>query len=973
MRFARFVVLVLAFASLASPAAEESGAAAPERDDPRGRQQARALLDGPRSIEAELAKLRAAHDEARRYGIGRGTKSSAATTRVPGSAWINLGPSSGHHTTTPIEIHVDSGRAQKIVPHPTDPNVLYYATSGGGVWKTFNAQASIDEVNGPTWFPITEGVGSLSIGAFALDPTSPENLFLGLGDTFDVQTPGFLTSNDGGATWSDPVLLQSNFGGKGSPATATSVRDIVVAPDNSKVVMVATDVGLFVSAEAGIAASFLGVDLTLTHQRLDVWSIAWTGANNWVVTTCNAAGGSCSGGDIWHSKDNGHTWDRTTAGLPQSAQSDVSRMTLAAATTDPVSGPGATRVYLLASNGNNDDQKDVFLSNNGGLTWISLNMLGSTACLSSSSPCAKPSNPNADQPDLDVLHDQSWYNQAIVVDPRNKNVLFVGGNLSLVRSVDGGQNWDVVANWLPGLGGIDPQSGYLPYVHADWHAMAISTLGAHVIFYGGTDGGLFQSIDFPYSANCVNNDTCSVFTAPAGSSSNLGAGDHSPSFDDRVNRGIVTHLAYSIASDEHDVTNPILLGGLQDNGTRLRSAGGNVDPLKAVPTSFNQVMAGDGFGVGIGISNDTYTPASCGGQWGSLLVGTLYAALYRSIDCGQSFAVAMSGICKQPNHIATGSGGPCNVDYGSNFFMKAASAMSDANGHTFATVINNSSCSPTVNQCTPTSGFNNVFVTKNGAVSWANATGTIHLSDGGTATHFPDQLRFVGINPKSALQIGVTDSSNAYFTLDGGVNWTQSPLPSGPVSSVAFDPNDGSGKTLWASTRNGARPVYQTIDSGAHWTLKAGSGTGALPSGVPGNDVRVDPNDPLTIYLGTEIGLYRSIDGGSSWARYGTGLPLVSVTEINVSLDSTAVRVSTFGRGFWELWATSGSLAGVFGNGDFDHSQIIDGIDIIREAALLGTTPVDADYDSTGNLSGTVNGIDDQDMAALIVKFGGRP
>ena len=152
-----------------------------------------------------------------------------------------------------------------------------------------------------------------------------------------------------------------------------------------------------------------------------------------------------------------------------------------------------------------------------------------------------------------------------------------------------------------------------------------------------------------------------------------------------------------------------------------------------------------------------------------------------------------------------------------------------------------------------------------------------------------------------------------------------------------------------------------------------GSGATALPN-VPINVVKVDPGDSQTIYVGTEIGLYRSIDGGASWARYGTGLPLVSVTDLSVALDGSLVRISTFGRGFWEIYAKpGGSPAGVLGNGDFNFDQVIDGIDLVREAALLLTTNADADYNAVGNLAGTTNAIDETDFTALVAKLGGRP
>jgi len=96
--------------------------------------------------------------------------------------------------------------------------------------------------------------------------------------------------------------------------------------------------------------------------------------------------------------------------------------------------------------------------------------------------------------------------------------------------------------------------------------------------------------------------------------------------------------------------------------------------------------------------------------------------------------------------------------------------------------------------------------------------------------------------------------------------------------------------------------------------------------------------------VGTELGLYRTTDGGQSWVRFGHGLPIVSVTEISVTLDSSAIRISTYGRGFWEIDTTSGLPAGVWGNGDMNRDQLIDGFDLVLQAAELWDTPSDSSY-----------------------------
>jgi hypothetical protein len=98
----------------------------------------------------------------------------------------------------------------------------------------------------------------------------------------------------------------------------------------------------------------------------------------------------------------------------------------------------------------------------------------------------------------------------------------------------------------------------------------------------------------------------------------------------------------------------------------------------------------------------------------------------------------------------------------------------------------------------------------------------------------------------------------------------------------------------------------------------------------------------------------------------------VSVTDIAINADGSAIRVSTFGRGFWEIYPNNGAPLGVAGTGDVDHNGVIDGFDLVREAAILLADRTSSDFDAMGDTVGTNNLIDGNDFSDIVAhKLGG--
>lgn len=357
-----------------------------------------------------------------------------------GEVWSNLGPS--RMRSGPM----DSGRVSAIVTHPDNSSIVYVASAGGGVWRSLDAGAS--------WKAMTDTLGSLGTGALAMDANLPNRLYLGLGDPrktgflSGVSTSlgtapglGVLKSTDGGVTWGSPVLL----------GESTSIRNIVVSPNNSNLVLVATDRGLYRSTNAG--ASYQLQPLDGGDGKPEVWSIAWAGSNRFTVSTRASNGGS---GKIWHSSEQAADWT-PAAGVP----ANFGRISLASA-------PSSPNVQYALTYHLTNALTHIYKTTDGGQDWSSLNI-------------DQESYVNHAEPVRKLLGTQEKYNQMVVVNPTTPNIAYFGGQLRLARTGDGGATFSLVNS---------TSTDAVNYVHPDFHAAAYDASNR---LYVGNDGGVFRS------------------------------------------------------------------------------------------------------------------------------------------------------------------------------------------------------------------------------------------------------------------------------------------------------------------------------------------------------------------------------------------------------------------------------------------------------------------------------------------------
>ncbi|HEV2482900.1 MAG TPA: ferric reductase-like transmembrane domain-containing protein [Puia sp.] len=252
----------------------------------------------------------------------------------------------------------DGNRAISVVGVPGDRNVSYVGAASGGIFKTEDA--------GITWHPIFDSTDNSSIGALAIAPTSPRQVWAGTGETFLIRPAeamgnGVYKSTNAGKTWTN----------MGLQATGRISR-IIVDPTDSNTVYVAAlgnthrpqqERGVYKTTDGGKTwERVLFVDTLTGCSDLAIdprhpgtlyaamWQISF---NTWMLKS----GGPGSG--IFKTTDGGKTWTRLSGGLPGGREHPVGKTSVDVAYSNP------DIVYALVE----DKDPALYRSSDAGLTW----------------------------------------------------------------------------------------------------------------------------------------------------------------------------------------------------------------------------------------------------------------------------------------------------------------------------------------------------------------------------------------------------------------------------------------------------------------------------------------------------------------------------------------------------------------------------------------------------------------------------
>jgi hypothetical protein len=817
-------------------------------------------------------------------------------------AWQPLGPDPINlltFFTTGVEFgspHTGAGAftALAVDSNPADnPGSSHYlifaGSADGGVYLSADG--------GLTFTQVFNGEPTEAIGAIAIDTTTtPSTVYVGTGNpngNFDsYYGEGVFRSTDLGSTWS-PNIMPASFA-----AGAVAVSKIALDPAN-KIIFVSatwgtssdragasnltavdqTQAGLWVSQDDGntfaqYPVSALG-DCNIDNDPCPVDDVEIdpatnnSGSHN-VYVAVDAEGGAplaTGAGGVFRSTNEGLSGGILGTFTAVLGTATLSRSSIVIGSQ--LAGAAASQAYFMVGDNTGGAYDGLYYSSDG------------TSLTKETVPSFTAGSPSVTfDGTSDNNQANSFYAQALAIDPNLPNSIFFGG-VGLYSSGNHGGSWTSL---------INNQSSSSQGPAANQHAMAFDASTGVMLL--ADDGGLYS-----FSPTALSNVTFNS-----------------------LNTTIDTTLVQTVGP--HPTNNSLVWAGFEGAGTeQYNGTVTNPNSNWVFPTS----EAGDGGFVMYDPSNNGYVYHTYSND---------------NLDTNVSFAYSSNGGNTWTSGTPSTKGTPsynltqaliANGDTGAAFYPPIAVDPTTPHRVFFGAhslYVSNDGGTTWVAQ-TPFDLTGN----PNGDGTWGLEDIEPVSHSNGWALSMADPLLQFPFLLTNATDLNLDTTGGAA----GGVTWSAAPTQSLPfdftatqATGIAVDHSDPTGNTAYltlggfygGAAGDGVGHIYQTIDFGSTWveddggTASSNPPLTALPD-VPVLRVLADTAGPfdsngrtLTLYAATDIGVFKSSDQGQTWGQFnlpsavsaaGT-LQAVPVFDIEENQNNT-IFIGTHGKGVFQLVA----------------------------------------------------------------------
>lgn len=182
-------------------------------------------------------------------------------------------------------------------------------------------------------------------------------------------------------------------------------------------------------------------------------------------------------------------------------------------------------------------------------------------------------------------------------------------------------------------------------------------------------------------------------------------------------------------------------------------------------------------------------------------------------------------------------------------------------------------------------GYTQLYKSTNGGASWSKLTNI-------PPTAF---MRTIAVAPSNPRYIYIGYSTTMHYTTDGGATWQEQSGIGSYIQDIAVHPTQPS--KVWVTF--GGFSAGSKIIEISNGTVKNLTGNG-LPN-VPCNAVAFQPGPLNRLYVGTDVGVFYKDENSTVWEPYGQGMPTSVISGMEYLPTSSVLRVSTYGRGVWEV------------------------------------------------------------------------